>query len=167
MGTVTEYGSLREKIAAEKVAKIAEQARWAEALAAVAEEALAAGEAAVPAPMVVYEAEGLSDRPKPGGKAWFEAEGACGFAWVNIWPERGGETRRFVNWLTGRTKSKTPPVIEAKAGNYSYGSGGGFGIWCPMMTQSMARKEAWARAMADGLSEIVPGLKANAGSRMD
>lgn len=29
--------------------------------------AMAAGEAAIPRPMIVSEADGLSDRPKPGG----------------------------------------------------------------------------------------------------
>jgi len=108
---------------------------------------ISAGAAAVPAPMVVYEA-GLSGAPVPGGQAWYEPEGACGFAWVNVKPGNSP----FANWLK---KNK----LAAK----SYY--GGVDIWVREFNQSIARKEACAAAMAKVLSEA--GIKAYSMSRLD
>ena len=51
-------------------------------------EAIAAGEKALrgttPRPMIVSETDGLSDRPKAGGKSWYVPSGVCGFAWIKI-----------------------------------------------------------------------------------
>lgn len=66
------------------------RAEWEALLAQAHAAGQAAAEATVPEPMVVYEAAGLSDRPKAGGKSWFVAGGLCGFATVVIRPARGG-----------------------------------------------------------------------------
>jgi len=51
-------------------------------------EACEAGERALreakPTPMIVSEADGLSDKPKAGGKSWYVPSGVCGFAWVKV-----------------------------------------------------------------------------------
>lgn len=110
---------------------------------------LAAGEAAVPAAMVVYESEGLSDKLAEGGHAWYESEGACGFAWVKVRPGNSA----FVRYL------KKEGIVRGKA--YS----GGVDIWIREFDQSMERKAAAAGAMAKVLSEA--GIRAYADSRMD
>lgn len=48
--------------------------------------AAAAFDACQPVPMVVYEAEGLTDQPKVGGQSWYVSEGVCGFASIVINP---------------------------------------------------------------------------------
>ena len=109
---------------------------------------LAAGAAAVPVAMIVSEADGLSSAPKPGGKSWYVAEGACGFAWVNVKPGNSP----FANWLK-----------KNDLASKSYY--GGVDIWISDFNQSIARKEACASAMAKVLSEA--GIKAYSMSRLD
>jgi hypothetical protein len=108
--------------------------------------------------MVVYEALlplpgifGLTKddrRALPGGKRWYEDEGVCGFAWVTVRPATTG----FARWLL---KSK-----RARVGYH-----GGAQIWVHDFGQSMARKEAYARAFAKVLVEA--GYSAVADSRLD
>ena len=100
----------------------------------------AAAEAAVPTPMVVSEHT---------GKSWYVGEGVCGFAWVKVRPGNSP----FARWLR-----KTGKVRGA-----AYG--GGVDIWISAYGQSMARKEAHARAMAKVLNEA--GINGYADSRMD
>lgn len=109
---------------------------------------MAAGERAVPRPMVVYEAD-LGGKPVEGGKSWYEAEGPCGFAWVNVKPGNSS----FANWL------KKEGLVRGR----SYY--GGVDIWIGEFNQSIARKEACAAAMAKVLSEA--GIKAYSMSRLD
>ena len=144
-----EYASLREKIAAEKVERVARYAKFEAAYAKAYAAGMAAGKAAVPEPMVVSEAEGLSNRPKPGGKSWYVSEGACGFAWVSVHPGNSS----FAKWLK-------------KAGHADKHYGGGVSIWIGEHNQSIARKEAHAYAMAKVLREEL-NIKAYAGSRLD
>lgn len=105
--------------------------------------AVAAGRAealkTVPTPMTVVGAS----------RYYYEAEGACGFAWVNVKPGN----LPFANWLkaTGRAASD------------SYA--GGVTIWISDYNQSVDRKEAHAYAMADLLRAA--GHHAYAGSRLD
>jgi hypothetical protein len=99
--------------------------------------------------MIVSEADALTDRGLPGGKSWHEPEGVCGFAWVNVYPANGS----FARWLT-------------KNGHASKAYGGGTQIWIKAFGQSMQRKEACARVMADVFTTHL-GVTAYAGSRMD
>ena len=116
---------------------------WNEATAA----GLAALEAATPAPMVVYEAEGFSDRPKPGGKSWHVPEGLCGFASVRF---KG-------NTSFGRWASKTGRATKAYEG--------GLYVWVSEGGQSYDRKRAYAGAFAEVLRNA--GIEAWAESRLD
>jgi hypothetical protein len=113
------------------------------------EAGMRAAKAAIPTPMVVYEAEGLSDRPKEGGKSWLISEGVCGFAWVNIRDARKGFARWVKNEGIGRTDSYY----------------GGVKIWVSQFGQSMTRKEAYADAYAKVLRDN--GVTAYSHSRMD
>jgi hypothetical protein len=108
----------------------------------------AAAAAAVPAPMVVSQAD-VFGKPTPGGKSWYVAEGPCGFGWVTF---KG-------NTAFGRWAKKSGKATK------SYGEGGGLRVSSPLMTQSIARNEAYAYAFAAALSEA--GIKAYGHSRMD
>lgn len=121
---------------------------WAKAQAA----GRLAAEASVPTPMVVSEADGLSDRPKPGGKSWYVSEGVCGFAWIVVKPG----TSSLARWLKK----------EGLASKHYYG---GVSHWISGYGQSMTRKEAHARAMVEVLREELPEYADGiySGSRMD
>jgi hypothetical protein len=111
--------------------------------AAILDAALAAGVAAgtavSPTPMVV--------RNEDSGKEWFVADGVCGFGWV----EFAGNTP-FGRW--------------AKAnGHARKGYPKGLSIWSKLMTQSLARNEAWAHAVAKVLT--ANGVPASGRSRID
>lgn len=115
-------------------------------LAIAAEAAgLAAGEAAVPVPMVVQEQQLFGNAV---GKAYFVEGGACGFAWINIRPG----TSAFAKWMV-------------KQGFARKAYEGGVQVWVSEFGQSMQRKEAYARAYAEVLQ--AHGITAYAGSRMD
>lgn len=107
---------------------------WAKAKAA----GLAAGEAAIPVPMNVTRVD-LRDRPI--GPTYHVPEGACGFAWVNVKPG----TSQFARWL--------------KAEGYAWADSyyGGVTIWVGEHGQSVARKEAHAKALAADLTEALAG----------
>ncbi len=108
---------------------------------------MAALEAAKPVPIIVGEADGFSDRFKPGAKLYYEPEGACGFAWV---------------WFKGNTPFGR---WMKKAGKASAGYPTGLQVWVSAGGQSIARKEAYAVAYAAVLKEA--GITAYAGSRLD
>lgn len=76
-------------------------------------------------------------------------DGACGFAWVIVRP--GNST--FANWLKKQG--------HARPDSYY----GGVNIWIGDYHQSMALKEAHARAMAEVFREA--GVSAYSSSRMD
>jgi len=75
-------------------------------------------------------------------------DGACGFAWVTVKPANSQVGRR---------------LRERKIGDKGYE--GGVTIWVFQFNQSMARKEAYARAYAKVLVDA--GITAYVGSRMD
>lgn len=133
--------------------------------AAILEEASAAGKKAaaeaIPQPMVVYEADGLTDRPKPGGNAWFVSEGPCGFAWV----DGVSGNSAFGRWLKKNRFDMTHAESTAHGGRWDKGYPTGYQLWVWEGGQSMARKQAYARAYADVLRSY--GLKVYTGSRMD
>jgi endonuclease YncB( thermonuclease family) len=113
------------------------EAAWVRAVNA----AKFAGEALTPRPMTVSEGA--------GGQSWYVSDGVCGFAWVTVSPGNSS----FAKWLV-------------KNGYARKAYEGGVCHWVSAFGQSMERKEAYARAMADMLrSEL--GVKAYPGSRMD
>lgn len=146
---MSEYGSLREKIAAESTARKAKYAAFEAAYAKAAAAGKAAGEGRTPQAMIVTEhVNPLNDASAPKNQ-WYVSEGACGFAWVTVYPGNSP----FANWLK-------------KNGHASKAYGGGVQIWISDFGQSVERKEACANAMAEVLRNEL-GVKAYAGSRLD
>lgn len=146
---VSEYGSLREKIAAESQARKAKSAAFEAAFAKAAAAGQAAGEAAKPRAMIVQERASPFDDASPVKQEWYEPEGMCGFAWVNVSPGNSP----FANWLK-----------KNKLARKAYG--GGVDIWISDFGQSVERKEACANAMAKVLKEEL-GVNVYASSRLD
>jgi hypothetical protein len=144
MTDVQTYGSLREKISAEKAIRKERYAMFERAYALAHEAGTRAGEACNPRPMVVT----YTDRNGVVQKE-FVADGVCGFAWIRIRPANSS----FALWL-----KKT-----GKVSGRAYG--GGVDIWVSQFDQSCQRKEAYARAFADVLN--ANGIKASAQSRLD
>lgn len=110
----------------------------------------AAAEAAIPTPMIV----GTPTTPLGNDidfkkQTYFVSEGACGFAWVKIFPARG----KFVNYL------------KAIGVGSTNGYEGGYDIWVSAYGQSITRKEAYAGAFAKVLAQY--GIKAYGQSRLD
>lgn len=101
----------------------------------------AAAAAAVPVPMVVSWREGSAVRQE------FVEGGVCGFGWVEI----PGNTA-FGRWMkkVGKARPTYPKGLYVSNG---------------LMTQSMARNEAYAIAYANVLEAA--GLEARACSRID
>lgn len=114
---------------------------------------LYAGEQAKPNPMVVGQAKDLtSDEIDPTKPVYYESEGMCGFAWVNVRPG----TSRFARWLKAKDYARRDTYY------------GGVTIWISEHGQSVARKEAHARAMAETLGELADdGIMVLAMSRLD
>lgn len=108
----------------------------------------AAATAASPVPMIVGSpSTPLGSDIDPSKPTYFEAEGVCGFAWVE-------------------TKGTTSFARQAvKAGIFRKSYSGGVSLWVSGYGQSMQRKEAYADAYAEVLSKS--GVSAYAGSRMD
>jgi len=133
--------TLREKIAAGKVARLADYDRYAALWRDATSAARTAAGAVQPVGMTVHNPS--------TGQRWDVAEGVCGFAWVTVRPA----TSRFARWLI---KSK-----HARVDSYA----GGARISISSYGQSMQRKEAYAQTLADSLTTA--GFQAYAGSRMD
>ena len=116
---------------------------WARAVVA----ARKAHAEAIPVPMTVYDAN-LDGTPKPDGNRFYVSEGPCGFGTVKVLPGNSS----FALWLVKNNyarKSYTGGVTIST----NYGS------------QSIARAEAAAYAMADVLREA--GVKAYGSSNLD
>jgi hypothetical protein len=108
----------------------------------------AAGDALTPRPCVFGQAKSLtSDEIDTSQPVYFEAEGACGFAWVRF----PGNTA-FARWAK-----------KAKVARTSYPSG--LQISCQLYNQSVQRKEAYTEAFAKVLQSH--GITAYAESRLD
>ena len=109
----------------------------------IVEDAIAAGrrahEAEIPTPMTVVD----------GAKTYHVSEGLCGFAWVKVYGVRSNSKIGKALQVHGFKKSST----------------GGLQYRVSTMTQSVARKEAFASAMAKVLNDN--GIKACADSRLD
>ena len=146
---MTEYGSLREKIAAETKARQANYNSFILAFQQAKEVGYAAGRNACPTPMVVSEHVNPLNDSSAVKQEWFVGDGACGFAWVNVSPGNCS----FAKWLV-------------KNGHARKSYYGGVDIWVHDHGQSIERKEAHAYAMVDVLKAQL-GVKAYASSRMD
>ena len=107
-------------------------------------------------PMVVGSAKGLFsneiDYSKP---TEYVADGVCGFAWINVYPEFKGNTK------LGKEERK---VLEA-AGFSKNEYEKNYQRWVSEFNQSMQKKEAFARAFSKVLREN--GINASAASRID
>lgn len=147
-----EYGSLREKIAAESAGRKAKYAAFEAAYGKAVAAGQAAGEAAKPRAMMVVEHSNPLDANSLPKRMWHEPEGMCGFAWVNVSPGNAP----FANWLK-----------KQKLARKAYG--GGVDIWISDFGQSVERKEACANAMAKVLKEELGSnsLSIYASSRLD
>lgn len=123
-----QYGSLREKIAAEKLERETRYAGYEALFARANAEGFRAGETMTPRAMVVCRADGT-----PIERV---SDGMCGFAWVRVKSANKG----FGHWLlkTGR----------ARKGYY-----GGAEIWISAHNQSYERKLAHAQRMAQIFNE--------------
>jgi hypothetical protein len=109
---------------------------------------MVAGQAAVPAPMIVGSPSTLlGNDVDPRQPMYYVADGVCGFAWVHL---DGREP--FARYAK-----------EVGLGHKGYPKG--FDIWVGEFGQSMQRKEAYARAYAGVLKEH--GIDAYVQSRMD
>jgi hypothetical protein len=150
-----QYGSLREKIAAESKARKERYAGFEAAYEKARKAGIAAGEAAKPRTMVVTQHANPANDASPAVQQWIEPEGMCGFAWVKVTPGSSS----FAKWL-----------VKNKIARKAYG--GGVDIWISAFGQSVERKEACARAMAkvlvEELSEMgFQGVNVYADSRLD
>lgn len=138
---MTEYASLREKIAAEKAERESRYQAFEDLFAKAYANGLQAGKDVTPTPMVVsgYEHQPVMD-------------GVCGFAWVVVRPGNSS----FARWL-----------VKTGRGRTSYS--GGVHIWISAHGQSMTRKDAHAQAMADTFrnSPLLSNVRIYAESRMD
>lgn len=110
---------------------------------------LAAGESAVPTPIVVTERVNPFDDHSPVVRAYGPyTEGACGFASVVIRPGNSS----FARWIKNTHHSNR-------------GYTGGVEFWVEGFGQSYERKRAYAQAFAGVLTAA--GVKAHAQSRCD
>jgi hypothetical protein len=114
-------------------------AQIAELVARAHVEGHAAATAAVPTPMIVSDSK----------TEYFVSEGPCGFAWVSIKPANSAVAKYLV--AAGRArKNSYEGGVQIRVSDYG---------------QSIARKEAYARAYAEVLSGA--GIRAYSASRMD
>lgn len=154
------YGSLREKIAAEKAEREDRYAKFEAAHHKALAAAHQAGLDAVPDPMVVTQHASPLDDDSPVVKSWYVGEGACGFGWVQSYPGNSS----FAHWAK-------------KHAGFRAGYPGGIQLWSRAedhqgyQTQSVTRNEAWARAyaatMREELAEVAPNQKFYGQSRLD
>ena len=107
-----------------------------------------AGNAHVPAPMVVAQHQNVLDDSSPVTKAWHVPSGVCGFAGVVIPDGRSA----FGKWAK-----------ENKLADKHYPSG--LLIWCREFGQSMEKKEAYSAAFAGVLYQHE--IKCHVWSRID
>lgn len=118
---------------------------------AIAQEAhlagYAAGQACNPTPMMVREADLMTDQPLAGGRSYYVPDGVCGFAYIKF----NGNTA-WGRWAlgTGIARKDYPK---------------GLAISVQAFGQSMQRKEAYAQAYVAVLKKH--GIDAYADSRID
>lgn len=142
------YRSLREKIRAEKEARLQRYSNYDALYRKASEEGMKAGMEAVPVPMVVYEPSDPLNEASPPLREYFVKEGPCGFAEVIVHPG----TSSFARWLVKN---------DLASPHYR----GGVSIWIGAHNQSVSRKEAHAYKMAEILKEA--GITCYVSSRLD
>jgi hypothetical protein len=119
------------------------KAIWDEATKA----GLDAGQKCTPTPMVVRDANLLTDKPLPGGQSCHVSGGVCGFAWISF-------------------KGNTPWARWAKTNARARkGYPSGMRISVQEFGQSMERKIAYAEAVVQVLRKY--GIEAYSDWRMD
>jgi hypothetical protein len=108
-------------------------------------------------PMIVGQAKSLFsneiDYSKP---TEYVADGVCGFAWINVYPEFKGNTK------LGKEERK---VLEAAGFSKDWENNKRFYLWVRDFNQSLQKKETYARAFAKVVSEN--GVTASSMSRID
>jgi hypothetical protein len=134
-----EYASLREKIRAEKAARMSRYADFKDIVDKAYQAGIEAGKNAMPIPMYVIDQGIPIDRID---------DGACGFAWITVRPANSS----FAIW------AKKQGIMRAMYG-------GGVTYWVSVFGQSVDRKAAFAGAYAKVLREN--GIEATAGDRLD
>lgn len=123
-------------------------------------------------PMVVSQHVNPMDDNSPIGRAWFVADGVCGFAWVKVITKMKSSAKdynrtlnvQFANWMKKQAKSNGrnyDEILLPEDNAYN----GGVDVWVGGFNQSMQRKEAYAHAFADSLRAA--GIVCYAQSRMD
>jgi hypothetical protein len=138
-GFKMEYASLREKIRAEKAARMSRYADFKDIVDKAYQAGIEAGKNAMPIPMYVIDQGIPIDRID---------DGACGFAWVTVRPANSS----FAIWA--KKQGLMRPMY-----------GGGVTYWVSQFGQSVDRKAAFAGAFAKVLREN--GIQATAGDRLD
>lgn len=116
----------------------------------------AAAEATTPTPVVFYSPKDVfsaggnfpfdADMTQP---VYHEADGVCGFGWVEIRPSRGG----IASWMKANGKGRYSEYDRC----HRFSS--------PLRTQSLARNEAFANGFAKVLRDA--GIAASGCSRID
>ena len=134
-----EYATLREKIRAEKAARMSRYADFKEIVDKAYQAGIEAGKNAMPIPMYVIDQGIPIDRID---------DGACGFAWITVRPANSS----FAIW------AKKQGIMRTMYG-------GGVTYWVSSFGQSVDRKAAFAGAFAKVLREN--GIQATAGDRLD
>ena len=108
-----------------------------------------AAKEAVCTPMVVQQRESPLDDSSRVTKEWVVPDGPCGFAWVEIRPGNSSAANYAKKHNLGRYCDYYKAVLVSP----------------DLMTQSITRKESWARAFASVL--CAHGINAHVGSRLD
>ena len=110
--------------------------------------------------MLVYEADGLTDRAKPDANAWYVADGLCGFAWVNVKPATNRVAKALVEHATARD-------FGTRKDSYY----GGVTVWVGVGNQSHARKcaaaDAFARVIEQWAERTGEPVRVWVGDRLD
>ena len=114
------------------------------------------------APMVVQEHSNPLDDNSPVKQEWVVKGGPCGFAWVNV-KCKNSASRKFINELKKSKLAGGENAHHCKFKKSSYY--GGFLYWVHDGGQSMAYKEAFAKAFTEVLERA--GISAHWSSRMD
>ncbi len=144
-----QYGSLREKIAAEKAARLSRYADFERVYKLAHLAGVEAAAASVPVPMHVVQRANPLDDSSPIVKQYAPVmDGVCGFAWVTVRPANCS----FAIWAK-----------KNKGWRSAYN--GGMQLWVSDFDQSMTRKKAYATAFAQVLREN--DIPASSSSRMD
>jgi len=140
-----QYNSLREKIAADKLARAARDAGFQQLFDRANAAGFAAGDQMTVTPMCIVECDAFGKPIAAPQTVW---AGACGFASVKVRKANQG----FGHWLI-------------KSGHARKAYNGGAEIWISAHGQSYERKTAHAIAMAQAIRAA--GIDCFADSRLD